>query len=71
MKEGFGKCREIKYICTGNSKMKNRLKMHKSLDQTYENTSRKAEPSNLSVHGGKFLEKTKNEKQKSENKTSF
>lgn len=54
MREEFGKHRERKYICTGNSKMINRPKMHKSLAQTSENTSRKPELSNLSVHGGKF-----------------
>ena len=59
---GIWEHRDRKYICTGNSKMINRTKMLKSLAQTYENSSRKAEPSNLSVSGGKFWEETEKRK---------
>lgn len=63
MEERFGKLRGKTFLCTGSSKMKNRPKMHESSAQTYENTSRKAELSNLSVHGGKFWKKIKKEEE--------
>lgn len=53
MKEELVKHRG-RYICTENWKIKKKPKMCNSLVQTYENTLRKAETSDLSKYCGKI-----------------